>query len=164
MGKIYVREQLKEVLHGHRGQGRRIAFTNGCFDILHVGHVRYLREARALGDLLVVAVNSDASVRALKGAQRPLVPEAERVEMVAALEMVDYVTVFSELTPLALIEELRPDVLVKGGDWSAEEIVGRQSVESWGGRVAVVSLTEGLSTTNIIARVLAVYGSGSATS
>lgn len=164
MRKIYGREQLQEELERNCRPGRRIVFTNGCFDILHAGHVRYLRKARAMGDVLVVAVNSDASVRALKGEKRPVVPEAERAELVAALEMVDYVTIFSELTPLALIEQLRPDVLVKGGDWPREAIVGREAVESWGGRVAIVPLEEGLSTTNIVDKVLSVYRGGNAAS
>lgn len=160
MSKIYPREQLKSELNIHRRQGKKVVFTNGCFDILHVGHVRYLREAKGEGDVLVVAVNSDASVRSIKGEKRPLIPEAERVEMVAALDMVDFVTIFSEVTPLAMIEELRPDVLVKGGDWTADRVVGRQSVEGWGGRVVIVSQIEGASTTNIVEKVLHVYGKG----
>ena len=158
--KIYDRDALAGELEVIRRAGRCIVFTNGCFDILHVGHVRYLREARAFGDVLVVAVNSDASVRALKGAPRPLIPAAERAEMVAALEMVDFVTIFPELTPLILVERLRPNVIVKGGDWSADRIVGRQAVASWGGRVVVVGQTEGVSTTNLVARVLTAYSTG----
>jgi len=160
MGKICTREQLKEELDIVRREGKRIVFTNGCFDILHVGHVRYLREAQGEGDVLVVAVNSDSSVRSIKGEKRPLVSEAERAEMVAALAMVDYVTVFSETTPLAIIEELQPDVLAKGGDWSRDEVVGRQAVENRGGRVVIIPVTEGASTTNIVERIRRVYGNG----
>ena len=158
MGKICTREQLKGELDIVRREGKRIVFTNGCFDILHVGHVRYLREARDEGDVLVVAVNSDSSVRSIKGEKRPLVPEAERVEMVAALAMVDYVTIFSETTPLEIIEDLLPDVLVKGGDWSPDEVVGRREVENRGGRVVIVPMTEGASTTNIVDKIRRVYG------
>lgn len=128
-------------------------FTNGCFDILHVGHVRYLSEARALGDILVIGMNSDRSVRRLKGAGRPLVGERERAEVLAALEMVDYVTVFGEDTPAELIAELRPDILVKGGDYRAEEVVGKEIVEASGGRVAIIPLVKGRSTTGIIEEI-----------
>ena len=128
-------------------------FTNGCFDILHVGHVRYLSEARALGDILVIGMNNDRSVRRLKGAGRPLVGERERAEVLAALEMVDYVTVFGEDTPAELIAELRPDILVKGGDYRAEEVVGKEIVEASGGRVAIIPLVKGRSTTGIIEEI-----------
>jgi D-beta-D-heptose 7-phosphate kinase/D-beta-D-heptose 1-phosphate adenosyltransferase len=128
-------------------------FTNGVFDLLHRGHVEYLEEARALGDRLVVGINSDASVRRLKGAERPLVPEAERAEILAALECVDLVMTFDEDTPDRLIEDVRPDVLVKGGDWPLDQIAGRAFVESYGGRVANVPLREGLSTTRIVERI-----------
>lgn len=158
MGKILKREELKKELAPLRGEGKKIAFTNGCFDILHVGHVRYLREARNTADVLILALNSDASVRMIKGEKRPLVPEDERADVVAALESVDYVTVFDEDTPLALIEYLRPDILIKGGDWAEEDVVGRDAVRSWGGRVVIIPETEGASTTNIVAKVLRVYG------
>ena len=160
MGKILTWEALQQEVERLRGMGKTIAFTNGCFDILHVGHVRYLREARRTGDCLVLAINSDASVRAIKGEQRPLVPEAERAEIVAALECVDYVTLFSETTPLRLIERLRPDILVKGADWQEDAVVGREAVLSWGGRVVLCPLVQGASTTNIVAKVLQVYGAG----
>jgi len=160
MNKILTWEVLKREVDRLRGEGKKIAFTNGCFDILHVGHVRYLREARRTGDCLVLALNSDASVRAIKGEKRPLVPEGERAEVVAALDCVDYVTFFAETTPLRLIEFLRPDVLAKGADWPEEAVVGRDAVLSWGGRVVLCPLIEGVSTTNIVARVLQVYGSG----
>ncbi|HOG17172.1 MAG: Bifunctional protein HldE [Syntrophaceae bacterium PtaU1.Bin231] len=159
-GKILDRRELRRRLGELRSSGKRIVFTNGCFDILHVGHVRYLGEARRLGDVLVVAVNSDASVREIKGEKRPLVPEEERAELIAALECVDFVTVFSEPTPLALIRMLQPDTLVKGGDWRAENVVGRDEVLSRGGRVELIPMTEGASTTNIIEKILDVYGRG----
>ena len=136
-----------------RARGLRLVFTNGCFDILHVGHVRYLRQARALGDALLVAVNSDRSVRALKGAGRPVMSEGERAELLAALAAVDFVTVFDEESPRALIKEVLPDVLVKGGDYAPEEIHGREEVEAAGGRVVSLPFVEGASTTNIIERL-----------
>ena len=131
-------------------QTGRVVFTNGVFDLLHVGHIDLLTAARALGDRLIVALNSDASVRRLKGAARPVRSEAERAYVVAALEAVDAVTVFEQDTPLEIVVALRPDVLVKGGDYSLDTIVGRKEVESWGGRVQVVPLTPGQSTTRII--------------
>ncbi len=136
-----------------RAAGRRLVFTNGCFDILHVGHARYLAAARRLGDALLVAANSDASVRALKGEGRPVMNEAERAEMLAALSSVDFVTVFDEDSPRGLISELLPDVLVKGGDYALDEIHGREEVEAAGGRVLSLPFVEGASTTEIIERI-----------
>ena len=136
-----------------RGTGRRIVFTNGVFDILHAGHVRFLETARAFGDALIVAVNSDASVRRIKGESRPVNPEAERAELLASLEFVDAVVVFDADTPAAIVEAIRPDVLVKGADWAADAIVGRDTVERAGGRVERVKVEEGLSTSGIIDRV-----------
>ncbi len=159
MNKIYPRAELKTVIDRLKREGKKVVFTNGCFDILHAGHTRYLSEARKLGDVLVLALNSDRSVRALKGPMRPIVPEAERAEVLAALSSVDYVTVFDEMTPLALIEFLRPDVIVKGGDWAEKDIVGADAVRTWGGRVAVMPELEGASTTNIIEKILQVCGS-----
>lgn len=159
MNKIYPRAELKAVIDRLKREGKKIIFTNGCFDILHAGHTRYLSEARKLGDVLVLALNSDRSVRTLKGETRPIVPEAERAEVLAALSSVDYVTVFDESTPLELIEFLRPDVIVKGGDWAEKDIVGADAVRTWGGRVAVMPEVEGASTTNIIEKVLQVCGS-----
>ena len=150
---ILDREELRRVREELRARGRRLVFTNGCFDILHVGHVRYLRQARALGDALLVAVNSDRSVRALKGAGRPLLSEGERAELLAALASVDFVTVFDDESPRALIADLLPDVLVKGGDYALEEIHGREEVERAGGRVVSLPFVEGASTTNIIERL-----------
>ncbi len=160
MSKITPRNELKATVERLKREGKKVVFTNGCFDILHAGHTRYLREARKLGDALILALNSDSSVRSIKGPMRPIVPEAERAEVVASLDSVDYVTVFDELTPLELIEYLRPDVIVKGGDWAEKDIVGAEAVGKWGGRVAVMPEIEGASTTNIIDKVLQVYRSG----
>lgn len=131
---------------------RPLVFTNGCFDLLHVGHLRYLTQARGLGAALCVGLNSDASVRRLKGAPRPVVPQAERAEMLLGLRCVDFVEIFDDDTPLQLIMALRPDILVKGGDWSLDAIVGRREVESWGGRVLALPYVEGRSTSAIIER------------
>lgn len=158
MNKIFSRETLKEQLNGLRQVGKTIVFTNGCFDILHVGHVRYLGEAKKLGDILVLALNSDASVRIIKGEKRPLVPEEERADIMAALESVDYVILFDEPTPQLLIEYLQPDILVKGGDWAKAAIAGADFVKAAGGRVITIPLTEGRSTTNIVEKIRQVYG------
>lgn len=138
--------------------GKKIVFTNGCFDLLHQGHVDLLRRARALGDVLVVAINSDKSVRRMKGPNRPIIPEQERAELLGGLEMVDFICIFDEDTPLQAILKLRPDVLVKGADWGIDGIVGRCEVESWGGTVLALPLLENHSTSGIIDRVLARYG------
>ena len=158
MKKILVREELKKELERLRKEGKKIAFTNGCFDILHVGHVRYLRGAKETADVLILALNSDSSVRTIKGEKRPLIPQEERADVLAGLESVDYITIFDEPTPLKLIEYLKPDVLIKGGDWAEESIVGRDAVRSWGGRVIVIPEIEGASTTNIVDKILKVYG------
>jgi rfaE bifunctional protein nucleotidyltransferase chain/domain len=138
--------------------GKKVVFTNGCFDILHSGHVDLLARARALGDALVVAINTDASVRRMKGPNRPIIPQDERAELLAGLDVVDFVCTFDEDTPLEAIMSIRPDVLVKGADWTAN-IVGQTEVESWGGKVAALPLIEGHSTTGIVERVLARYSS-----
>jgi len=158
MDKIYAREVLKEKIDHLRREGKKIVFTNGCFDILHVGHTRYLKEAKKMGDVLVLALNSDESVRSLKGERRPLVPESERADVVASLESVDFVIIFDELTPLSLIEYLKPDVLVKGGDWAEDQVVGRESVKNWGGKVIIIPEIKGSSTTNIVEKIINVYG------
>ncbi|MDD2683066.1 MAG: D-glycero-beta-D-manno-heptose 1-phosphate adenylyltransferase [Candidatus Cloacimonetes bacterium] len=136
-----------------QGQGQKVVFTNGCFDILHAGHVLYLEEARRLGDVLVLGLNSDASVRRLKGDSRPINPQSERSIVVAALEAVDFVCIFDEDTPYELIKALQPDVLVKGGDWQVQDIVGSDLVLAAGGEVRSLSFSEGLSSSNIIARI-----------
>jgi rfaE bifunctional protein nucleotidyltransferase chain/domain len=133
--------------------GKRIVFTNGCFDLLHLGHVRSLEEARSLGEHLIVAVNSDSSVRRAKGANRPILPARTRMELVAALACVDWVVGFRADTPIRLIEGLRPDVLAKGGDWSSESIVGRKEVESWGGRVVRLRIVKGVRTSSLIEEI-----------
>ena len=138
--------------------GKRVVFTNGCFDILHTGHLDLLQRARGFGDVLVVAINSDASVRRMKGPNRPIIPEKERAELLAGLEMVDLVCTFDEDTPLESILKIHPDVLVKGADWSAAGIVGQAEVEGWGGKVVALPLVDGKSTTGIVERVLARYG------
>jgi len=154
LGKLRTLEQLAVELDAYRSQGRTIAFTNGCFDILHAGHVRYLREARRFGDLLVVALNSDASIRRIKGRDRPVNRQADRVMVLSELASVDYVIVFDDDTPRKLLAGLKPDVLVKGADYkSKEDVVGWDIVEQYGGRVERVGLVKGLSTTNIIRKV-----------
>ena len=160
MDKILDRKTLKERLDALRKEGKKIAFTNGCFDILHVGHVRYLKEARKTADILVLALNSDSSVRAIKGDKRPLVPEEERAEVLAGLECIDFVTIFPEPTPLELICYLRPDTLIKGGDWSEDKVVGRDEIKQWGGNVTIIPEVIGKSTTNIVDKIIAVYCSG----
>ena len=149
-GKIYNRSQLASILQQARADGAVVVTTNGCFDVLHLGHLRYLQAARQLGDLLVVAVNSDSSVRELKGENRPLVPETERAEMLAGLECVDYVVIFPELTPIDLLSELKPNIHVKGGDYTLEQLIEREVVEANGGRVIVGLNVPGKSTTNLI--------------
>lgn len=148
-------DEARAALERWRAAGERIVFTNGVFDLLHRGHAEYLAEARALGDRLVVGLNADASVRRLKGPERPIVGEGDRAALLAALRCVDLVVVFEDDTPARLIEAVRPDVLAKGGDWPVERIVGREQVESWGGRVLSVPLREGLSTTALVARIRA---------
>lgn len=148
--KILTSRELRPLLESARKEGKTIVFTNGCFDILHRGHVEYLEKARALGDILVVGLNSDRSVRRIKEKGRPLFPEMDRAVVLAGLTSVDYVVIFDEDTPLSLIEEVRPQVLVKGGDWREEDIVGAREVKGWGGRVVAVDYLDGYSTTRII--------------
>lgn len=154
MGKVAASlTGLLEDLGRERATKRKIVFTNGCFDILHVGHVRYLQEARALGDLLVLGLNTDASVQRLKGPSRPVQDERSRSEIMAALGCVDYVVLFDEQTPESLIRAVRPDVLVKGGDYSLATIVGASFVQSYGGQVKVLSFSDGFSTSSIIEKL-----------
>ena len=150
--------ELVEVLKGLREAGKRIVFTNGCFDILHVGHVRYLAAARSKGDALVLGLNSDASVKSIKPDNRPIVSQDQRAEVLAGLACVDYITIFDEPDPLALIQTLRPDVLVKGADWEEAEIVGSDVVKSYGGHVVRVDVVPGISTSRIIQSILKLYG------
>ena len=156
MGKVVALSTAVRALAALRKNKQKVVFTNGCFDILHAGHVRYLKKARSLGDCLVLGLNSDASVRKIKGRGRPIVPQLERAEIMAALEAVDYVVIFAEPTPIKLIKAIRPDVLVKGADWKRGEIVGEEVLKGYGGRVARVKLVEGRSTTNTIKKILKV--------
>ena len=151
--KLKALEIIKNEIQALQQQGKKIVFTNGCFDILHAGHVDIFQQARNLGDALVVAVNSDISIKKIKGEKRPVVPQAQRMQVLAALEAIDYVVIFDEENPLKIIKELQPDILVKGGDWPIETIVGREIVEKKGGKVISVPLMEGISTTNIIEEV-----------
>ena len=148
--KIHQCSELVSILQQAKADGAVVVTTNGCFDVLHLGHLRYLQASRQLGDLLVVAVNSDSSVRQLKGENRPLVPEEERAEMLAGLECVDYVVTFSELTPISLLSELKPNIHVKGGDYKLEQLIERDIVEANGGKVIVGLNVPGKSTTNLI--------------
>ena len=150
--KVLSRKAAASAVRAARRRSEEVVFTNGCFDLLHVGHVRSLEQARALGDRLLVGLNRDASVRRLKGPRRPVVGERQRAEVLAALECVDWVVLFGETTPLSLIRSVRPAVLAKGGDWSLDEIVGREDVESWGGRVERLRVIPGMRTTHMIER------------
>jgi D-beta-D-heptose 7-phosphate kinase/D-beta-D-heptose 1-phosphate adenosyltransferase len=157
MGVILSLAQLQVEREQLRLAGKTLVFTNGCFDLIHAGHVRYLLEARALGDALAVAVNSDRTVRELKGEGRPILLETERAEVLAALGCVDYVVIFDDLNPQKVIASLLPDVLVKGGDWRVEQIVGREEVEAAGGQVISLPYVEGASTSEIIDRIVSRY-------
>lgn len=152
MGQVKAFSDIASAITSAR-QGKKVVFTNGCFDLLHVGHVRYLQEAKRLGDLLVVGVNSDASVKVLKGASRPIQNENDRAEILAALGCVDFTVIFTEETPANLIKEVKPDFLVKGGDWKIDQIVGADFVQSYGGQVLSLNFIEGRSTTKIIEKV-----------
>jgi D-beta-D-heptose 7-phosphate kinase/D-beta-D-heptose 1-phosphate adenosyltransferase len=151
--KIQTAQALSGTLRARRAGGERLVFTNGCFDLLHIGHTRYLQAARALGDCLIVGLNSDASVRAIKPEGRPIVPESQRAEVLAALSCVDHVVLFDEPDPLSLIGLIQPDVLVKGGDWPIDRIVGRDIVQARGGRVVTIPLVPDVSTTALVQRI-----------
>lgn len=155
--KVLPRDQALQTVKSWQAAGEKVVFTNGCFDILHAGHVRYLSAARQLGDRLVVGLNSDASVRRLKGPKRPVAPEDDRAEVLASLEAVDAVTLFGEDTPEELIGQLLPDVLVKGADWTVEQIAGAKTVIENGGSVLTVPLLEGRSSTGIIETIVELY-------
>jgi rfaE bifunctional protein nucleotidyltransferase chain/domain len=159
MGRVVSREDLRRECERIRREGKRIVFTNGCFDILHAGHVRYLARARSMGDVLVIGLNSDESVRGIKGALRPINPEKERAEVLAAMASVDYVALFDEPDPAAIIREVQPDVLVKGGDWPVESIVGADQVQARGGTIVSVPFEVESSTTKIVDRILARHAS-----
>ena len=152
--KIKTQAALQREITKLKRQGRKIVFTNGCFDLLHYGHAKYLQHAKDKGDILVVAVNSDASVRMIKGKKRPIVNEDNRLKLLSALESVDYLTLFKERTPMAVIKKVKPDILIKGADWNKSNIAGRDFVESYGGKVITIKLVKGLSTTNLIKKIV----------
>ena len=160
--KILKLEDLMITLKNLRKSGKRIVFTNGCFDILHVGHVRYLTEARAKGDVLVLGLNSDASVKSLKSDSRPVVNQNQRAEVLAGLACVDYITIFDEPDPLALIQAIKPDILVKGADWEETKIIGTDVVKWYGGEVVRIKLVPDISTSGIIRKILKLYGTETA--
>ena len=155
--KIKTLDRAREERQNEKRSGRQVVFTNGCFDILHPGHVRYLSAARNLGDFLIVAINSDRSVRTIKGNKRPILSENSRAEILAALQCVDLVLIFDEDNPLVVIEHLLPDILVKGGDWAENQIIGAETVRQNGGRVISIPFETGFSTTGIIEEILAKY-------
>lgn len=150
--KVLSTESLEQIIAEFKKSGKKIVFTNGCFDLLHIGHVRYLEQAKSLGDVLIVGINTDASVQVLKGPTRPIQNENDRAEILASLKSVDHTVLFGEQTPINLIKSVKPDVLVKGGDWKKEQIVGWDFVESYGGSVQSLQFVDGKSTTNIIAK------------
>lgn len=151
--KIKSLNALKKIILNLKAKGRKIIFTNGCFDLLHYGHVKYLEDAKKYGDILVVAINSDASVKRIKGSGRPIVNQEDRARVIASLGSVDYVVIFKEDTPLATIKALKPDIIVKGADWSKDNIVGADFVASYGGKVSRIKLVKGRSTANLIKKV-----------
>ena len=153
-GKLKNLDELVTIAAQTRQKGKSVVFTNGCFDILHRGHVHVLRQAKATGDVLIVALNSDRSVRQLKGEKRPVLSETDRIELIGAMEMVDYLIVFDDLEPYKLIAAIKPDVLAKGGDWSAQTMVGADVVQRAGGRVVVIPYLKGFSTSEIIERIM----------
>jgi len=155
--KIKTKEDLHRIVEDLKKKGKRIVFTNGCFDLIHIGHIRYLEKAKTLGDILVVGMNSDRSVQNLKGPKRPILPQEERAEILSGLGCVDYITVFDEQTPLELISSLQPHTLVKGGDWTKETTVGKEVVERSGGEVVILPFEEGSSTSNLIETILKRY-------
>lgn len=153
MNRVLERKAAQELIDKLKKEGNKVVFTNGCFDILHVGHMRYLEEAKAFGDYLFVGVNSDESVRRLKGPTRPINNELDRAELLAGLKSVDFTVIFTEDTPVELIEELKPSIHIKGGDYKKEDLPETKVVESYGGEVYIVSLVEGKSTTNVVKKI-----------
>jgi D-beta-D-heptose 7-phosphate kinase/D-beta-D-heptose 1-phosphate adenosyltransferase len=151
--KIKKLRELIKIVDSSKKRGEKVVFTNGCFDILHLGHIKYLEKAKSLGNKLIVALNSDVSVRKLKGEHRPIFSEQDRAGLIAALECVDYVIIFAEATPLGLIKALKPDALVKGGDWRKQDIIGKDVIESYGGRLVTVDFVKGYSTSLIIDKI-----------
>ena len=158
--KIRNIKAIKSIVARLKARRKKVVFTNGCFDILHVGHIRYLRKAKKLGDILVVGLNTDRSVKEIKGAKRPIVHQKDRAEVLAALEFVDYVVLFDEPDPFSLIEKVKPTILVKVADWPKGEIIGRAVVEKAGGRVVRIPLVPGASSTGVIEKIIQAYGRG----
>jgi D-beta-D-heptose 7-phosphate kinase/D-beta-D-heptose 1-phosphate adenosyltransferase len=158
--KIKTRQELHRIIELLKKEGKRIVFTNGCFDLLHIGHIRYLEAAKGLGDILVVGINGDQSVRGLKGPLRPILPVDERAEILSGLGCIDYVTVFDEPDPLELISLFQPHILVKGGDWTREAVVGKEVVERSGGEVVLLPFVKGSSTSGLIEAILKRYEKG----
>ncbi len=154
---IIDRDSLSPLIEDLKRQGKIIVFTNGCFEILHIGHIRYLKKARSLGDILIVGLNSDISVKKIKGPKRPIIPQEQRGEVLASIRYVDYVVIFDEPDPYDLISLIKPHVLVKGGDWPVDKIIGKDIVESYGGKVLSIPYIEGSSTTEIINRIIERY-------
>lgn len=154
---IVERKELRIIRDRIRNEGKKVVFTNGCFDLIHAGHVDYLLKAKALGDILIVALNTDSSVKRIKGEKRPILEEAERAFLISNLKPVDYVTFFDENTPKEIIDELVPDILVKGADWSLDKIVGRETVEANGGKVAAIEFVNAQSTSRIISIIISRY-------
>ncbi len=152
--KVKSLSELKEIINSFKKQGKKIGFTNGCFDLIHIGHIKYLRAAKKLCNILIVAINSDRSVKALKGNKRPLFPQDERAEILSAFEFVDYVVIFDEPDPAKTISALLPDILVKGGDYKIDQIIGRDTVTSHGGKVITIPEVEGKSTSEIIEKII----------
>ena len=157
-GKLKNAAEITAIAAQARRNGQSLVFTNGCFDLVHRGHVHLLRAAKAAGDLLIVALNSDRSVSEIKGPKRPIMPETDRIELIAAMEMVDYVVIFDEPDPTALIDAIKPDVLAKGADWNADKVVGAELVEKSGGRVVRIPYLQGFSTSEIIERIVKQHG------
>lgn len=155
--KIFLLNKLVKIIRLLRKKNKKVVFTNGCFDILHAGHISYLKKAKKLGDILIVGINSDSSVKSIKGHKRPLNTLRNRMGVLASLEFVDYVCAFSQKTPLNLIKKVRPDVLVKGGDWQNKKIVGANFIESYGGKVVTIALKKGYSTTGLISQIISLY-------
>lgn len=155
--KIVPFSKVSTLASSLRAKNKRIVFTNGCFDIIHAGHIKYLEKARALGDVLIVGINSDSSIKKIKGPKRPVVRQRDRATIVAALRPVDYVSIFNDATPIRLIKAIRPDVLVKGADWRLNNIVGGDFVKSYGGKVRAVPLIKGRSTSNLIRKIVDIF-------
>ena len=153
MKKLFSLKKLLEILRTEKKKGKKIVFTNGCFDIIHIGHIRYLKKAKALGDLLVLGLNTDSSVKILKGKHRPIMNEKERAEILGSFEMIDYIVLFNEETPIKLISKIKPDILVKGADYKGKEVVGTDVVKKSGGKIKLIKFEKGKSTSALIKKI-----------